>query len=107
MTFDYLDWNKWKTLKGFFEKNHEHTPLGEIPQCFKICIWFPRHVYKDMVLFSAYVLRAIRISRWIPWKPGQSDKCPNFHIFSDPVMNACFSNKNYFFFGVSGRMGGF
>ena len=40
-----------------------NTPLGEIPQCFKICIWFPRHVYKDMVLFSAYVLRAIRISR--------------------------------------------
>ena len=60
---------------GFFLKNHEYTPLSEIPQCFKICIRFPRHVYKDMVLFSAFVLRAIRFSRSILWKPGQSDKC--------------------------------
>ena len=52
-----------KNSRVFFEKNHEHTPLGEIPQCFKICIWFPRHVFKDMVLFSALVLRAIDISQ--------------------------------------------
>ena len=48
---------------GFFLKNHEYTPLSEIPQCFKICIWFPRGVLKDMVLFSAFVLRAIEISQ--------------------------------------------
>ena len=27
-----------------------------------ICIWFPRHVFKAMVLFSAFVLRAIQYS---------------------------------------------
>ena len=83
-----------KKIQGFFKINHEYTALGEIPQCFKICIWFPRHVYKDMVLFSAFVLRAIEISRSIPWKPGQSDKFPNIHILSDPIMNNCFSNEN-------------
>ena len=30
-----------------------YTPLSESSQCIKICIWFPRHVFKDMVLFSA------------------------------------------------------
>ena len=33
--------------------NHVCTPLSESSQCIKICIWFPRHVFKDMVLFSA------------------------------------------------------
>ena len=33
--------------------NHLYTPLSEISQCFKICIWFPCHVFKDTVLFSA------------------------------------------------------
>ena len=31
-------------------ENQEYTPLSEIPQCFNICIWFPRRVFKDMVL---------------------------------------------------------
>ena len=48
---------------GFFsEKNHEYTLLSEIQQCFRIGIWFPRHVFKNKVLFSAFVLRAIQIS---------------------------------------------
>ena len=38
-------------------------------------------------------------------KPGESDKCSNFHIFSDPIMKICFCKKNYFFW-IFGRMGG-
>ena len=34
-------------------RNNVYTPLSEISQCIKICIWFPRRVFKDMVLFSA------------------------------------------------------
>ena len=30
-----------------------YIPLSESSQCIKICIWFPRRVFKDMVLFSA------------------------------------------------------
>ena len=51
-----------KKIDVFSEQNHEYNPLSENPQCFKICIWFPRHVFKDMVLFSAFILRAIQIS---------------------------------------------
>ena len=34
-------------------RNNVYTPLSESSQCFKICIWFPRRVFEDMVLFSA------------------------------------------------------
>ena len=34
-------------------RNDVYTPSSESSQCIKICIWFPRHVFKDMVLFSA------------------------------------------------------
>ena len=67
-----------KTSQEIVPENQEYTPLSEIPQCYKVCIWFPRRVFKDMVLFSAFVLRAIEFSQCISWKPGQSDGCPNF-----------------------------
>ena len=46
-----------------------HTPLSESSQCFKICIWFPRHMFKDLVLFSA--LDSLSKSNYTenPWKP--------------------------------------
>ena len=34
-------------------RNNVYTPLSESSQCIRICIWFPRHVFKDMVLLSA------------------------------------------------------
>ena len=34
-------------------RNNVYTPLSESSQCIKIYIWFPRHVFKDIVLFSA------------------------------------------------------
>ena len=58
--------------------NHEYTPLRYIPECFKKCFWFPRHEFKDMVLFFAFTLRESELSQGISWKPGQSDKCPEF-----------------------------
>ena len=33
--------------------NHVYTLLSESSQRIRICIWFPRHVFKDMILFSA------------------------------------------------------
>ena len=39
-----------------------YSPLSGIQQCFIISIWFPQHVYKDMVLFSAFVFTEIQIS---------------------------------------------
>ena len=59
------DRNVLNWMKNFFnyfsEKNHIYTPLSRIQQCFNICIWFPRHVFEDMVLFSALVFWANRI----------------------------------------------
>ena len=72
ITVDYLDRNKWKQTHGLFLKNHENTPLSEIQQCFRIGFRFPRHVFKNMVLFSAFVLRAIEFSQCISWKPRQT-----------------------------------
>ena len=52
----------------FFKKNKKYeynimySPLSGIQQCFIICIWFPRHAYKDMVLFSAFVFTEIQNS---------------------------------------------
>ena len=34
-------------------RNNVYTPLSESSQCIKSCIWFPRRVFKDVVLFSA------------------------------------------------------
>ena len=90
MTVDYLDWNKWKTLMIFEEKYHEYTPLSEFLQWFRISIWFPRHMFKDMVLFSAFVLRAFQFSHEfrgnqdnliIDWKLGHLSDCSDFHKF--------------------------
>ena len=39
-----------------------YSPSSGIEQCFIICIWFPRHVYIDMVLFSAFVFTEIQSS---------------------------------------------
>ena len=52
-----------KTSQENVPETHAYTPLSENPQCFKICMWFPRRVFKDMVFFSALVLRAIEISQ--------------------------------------------
>ena len=30
-----------------------YTALSESTQCIRICVWFPRHVFKDMALFFA------------------------------------------------------
>ena len=30
-------------------RNNVYTPLSECWQGIKICIWFPRHVFKNMV----------------------------------------------------------
>ena len=30
-----------------------YTPLSESTQCIRIYVWFPRHVFKDIALFSA------------------------------------------------------
>ena len=46
--------------------------LSEIQQCFRIGIRFPRHVFKNLVLFSAFVLGAIEFSQCISWKPRQT-----------------------------------
>ena len=45
-----------------YEYNIMYSPLSGIQQCFIICIWFPRHAYKDMVLFSAFVFTEIQNS---------------------------------------------
>ena len=52
-------------------RNNVYTPLSDCSQCIKICIWFPRHVFKDMVLFSA--LHSLSKSNYTenPWKLGQ------------------------------------
>ena len=52
-------------------RNNVYTPLSECSQCIKICIWFPRHVFKDIVLFSA--MRSLSKSFYTenPWKLGQ------------------------------------
>ena len=34
--------------------NRVYTPLSESSQCIKTCIWFPPHVFDDIVLFSAW-----------------------------------------------------
>ena len=51
------------------ESAYIHTPLSESLQCIKICIWFPRHMFKDLVLFSA--LDSLSKSNYTenPWKP--------------------------------------
>ena len=51
--------------------NHVYTLLSETSQSIKICIWFPRHVFKYMVLFSA--LHSLSKSNYTesPWKLGQ------------------------------------
>ena len=52
-------------------RNNVYTPLNESSQCIKICIWFPRHVFKDIVLFFA--MRSLSKSNYTenPWKLGQ------------------------------------
>ena len=52
-------------------RNNVYTPLSESSQCIKIRIWFPRHVFKDIVLFSA--MRSLSKSNYTenPWKLGQ------------------------------------
>ena len=52
-------------------RKNVYTPLSESSQCIKICIWFPRHVFKDMVLFSA--LHSLSKSNYTEnsWKLGQ------------------------------------
>ena len=52
-------------------RNNVYTPLSESSQCIRICIWFPRHVFKDIVLFSA--MRSLSKSNYNenPWKLGQ------------------------------------
>ena len=48
-----------------------YTPLSESSQCIRICIWFPRHVFKDLVLFSALHSLSKYIATEKPWKQGQ------------------------------------
>ena len=50
------------------ESAYIHTPLSESLQGIKICIWFPRHMFKDLVLFSA--LDSLSKSNYTenPWK---------------------------------------
>ena len=45
--------NSMETRTFMVTRNNVYTPLSESSQCIKICIWFPRRVFKDMVLFSA------------------------------------------------------
>ena len=51
------------------ESAYIHTPLSESSQCIRICIWFPSHMFKDLVLFSA--LDSLSKSNYTenPWKP--------------------------------------
>ena len=55
------------------ESAYIHTPLSEKSQCFKICIWFPRHMFKDLVLFSAVDSLSKSNCTENPWKPGRID----------------------------------
>ena len=50
-----------------------HTPLSESSQCIKICIWFPRHVFKDMVLISALHSSSKSNFTENPWKPRRTE----------------------------------
>ena len=52
-------------------RNNVYTPLSESSQCCKICIWFPRHVFKDIFMFSA--MRSLSKSNYTEnlWKLGQ------------------------------------
>ena len=45
--------NAMETRTFMVTHNHVYTPLSESSQCIRICIWFPRHLFKDMILFSA------------------------------------------------------
>ena len=52
-------------------RNNVYTPLSERSQCIKICIWFPRHVFKDMFLLSALLSLSKSNYTENPWKLGQ------------------------------------
>ena len=88
------------------ESAYTHTPSSESSQSIKICIWFPRHVFKELVLFSA--LDSLSKSNYTenPWKPRRIElsnalrfvfgfhatffkMCPCFpHCFSAQIKDA-------------------
>ena len=41
---------------------------------FMICMWFPRHMYEDIVLLSKVVFFAMEQGMFVWWKPGQNDE---------------------------------
>ena len=51
-------------------RNNVYTPLSESSQCIRICMWFPRHVFKDMVLLSAMLSLSKSNYTENPWKLG-------------------------------------
>ena len=48
-----------------------YTPLSESTQCMKLCVWFPRHVFEDMVLISALLSLSMSVCTENLWIPGQ------------------------------------
>ena len=61
---------------------HVYTPLSERTQCIKICVLFPRHVFKDVVLFSALLSLSKSICTENPRRPGQFRLSSSFWYLS-------------------------